>query len=168
MRRRTWLALGAASALLLAIGGGSLALLGPGLRDAKLTSQGREVFAAAARGLLLGILPSESAAHSGAVTALLARIDGLIANLPPHAQGELSDLLALLVSPPGRVAFAGLSSPWQSAGVAEIQAALDDMRVSRVSLRQQGYQALHGIVGAAFFSETSTWGLLGYPGPTPV
>src|SRR4051812_5300487 len=104
MQRRTWLALGAGSALLLAVGGGSLALLGPGLREAKLTDDGRHVFAAAARGLLSGVLPTEGAAQAAAIAALLDRIDGLVANLPAHAQSELSDLLALLASTAGRVA----------------------------------------------------------------
>lgn len=168
MQRRTWLGLGVGSALLLAVGGGSLALLTPGLRQGRLTQEGRAIFAAAARALLAGVLPSEGGAQLTTTAALLDRIDGLIANLPPHGQAELSDLLALLASSPGRVAFAGLSGPWHDAGVAEIQAALDGMRVSRVSLRQQGYQALHDIVGAAYFSEPATWGLLGYPGPTAV
>lgn len=162
MQRRTWLRLGAGSALLLAIGGGSLALLSPGLQGAKLTSSGREVFAGAARGLLAGVLAPEGA------TALLDRIDGLVANLPAHAQSELSDLLALLSSAPGRSAFAGLSVPWPDASAADIQQALEAMRMSSVSLRQQGYQALHDIVGAAYFSDPATWGLLGYPGPIAV
>src|SRR4051812_5410481 len=133
MQRRTWLALGAGSALLLAVGGGSLALLAPGLRDARLSQDGRTVFTGAARGLLAGVLPADGSLQSTAIAALLDRIDGLIANLPPHAQAELSDLLALLASTPGRIAFAGLSAPWQDAGVPQIQAALDGMRVSSVS-----------------------------------
>ena len=37
--------------------------------------------------------------------------------------------------------------------------------VSTLSLKQQAYQALHDIVGAAYFSDPGTWALLGYPGP---
>lgn len=162
MQRRTWLALGAGSALLLAIGGGSLALLSPGLQGAKLTSSGREVFAGAARGLLAGVLVADG------TPALLDRVDALVANLPAHAQSELSDLLALLSSAPGRTAFAGLPAPWRDASVDQIQQALEAMRMSSVSLRQQGYQALHDIVGAAYFSDPATWGMLGYPGPVAV
>jgi hypothetical protein len=126
------------------------------------------VFAGAARGLLDGIIPPEGAQRAAAIADLLTRIDGLIANLPSHAQAELSQLLALLASAPGRRAFAGLTSPWADATTQQVQDALQAMRVSRVSLRQQGYQALHDIVGAAYFSGESTWALLGYPGPLSI
>lgn len=164
MRRRTWLALGALSAAALAVGGGSLALVQPGLRDAKLSPSGRDVFAGAARGILDGTLPKERAS----MQALLARIDALIAALPPHAQGELSQLLALLASAPGRRAFAGLSASWSQATVPQIQDALQSMRLSSVTLRQQAYQALHDIVGAAYFADEATWASIGYPGPVAV
>jgi hypothetical protein len=168
MRRRTWLALGAVSAAALAIGGGGLALLRPGVSHARLSPAGREVFAAAGRALLDGTLPPEAPAQQAGIEALLVRIDALIANLPPHAQAELSQLLALLASAPGRRAFAGLAAPWPQASVAQLQDALQSMRISSVSLKQQGYQALHDIVGAAYFSDPGTWALLGYPGPQAI
>jgi hypothetical protein len=148
--------------------GGSLALLQPGVRDAKLTAAGRDVFAGAARGLLAGTLPSARDAQARSVAALLDRIDALVANLPVHAQQELSQLLSLLEATPGRRAFAGLARPWREADVSEIQAALQSMRISSISLRQQGYQALHDIVGAAYFSDPSTWTTLAYPGPLAI
>ena len=165
MRRRSLLALGVVSAALLAVGGGVVSTLHPGLREARLSAGGREVFAGVSRGLLDGSLPSGGAALERALEALLQRIDGLIAALPPHAHSELSQLLALLASAGGRRALAGLSDPWSVSSVADIQKALQDMRVSGLSLRQQAYQALHDIVGSAYFSDSQTWGLLGYPGP---
>lgn len=168
MDRRHWLALGAFSAAALAVGGGSLALLQPGMADAKLSPAGREVFAGAARGLLDGSLPRDEAGKATAMQALLARIDTLVAGLPPHAQRELSQLLALLASAPGRRAFAGLAPAWPDASIAQLQDALQSMRVSRVSLRRQAYQALHDIAGAAYFSDEATWTQVGYPGPMAV
>ena len=76
----------------------------------------------------------------------------MIAALPPHAQSELSQLLALLASARRPPRLAGLAEPWPSATVADIQQALQAMRVSGISLRQQAYQALHDIVGGAYFS----------------
>ena len=168
MQRRSLLALGAVSAAVLAVGGGALALLQPGLREAKLTPGGREVFAGAARGLLDGSLPARGDALPRALDDLLGRVDGLIAALAPHAQSELSQLLALLASGGGRRTLAGLAEPWASASVPDIQQALQGMRVSGISLRQQAYQALHDIVGSAYFSDAQTWSLLGYPGPRPI
>lgn len=165
MQRRRLLALGAVSAAVLAVGGGMLAALQPGLRDARLSDAGRDVFAGSSRALLDGSLPAGGAGQQRALEGLLERIDAVIAALPPHAQSELSQLLAILASSAGRRALAGLATPWPQASVAEIQQALQDMRVSGISLRQQAYQALHDIVGGAYFSDAQTWGLMGYPGP---
>lgn len=165
MRRRSLLALGAVSAVVLAVGGGTIALLQPGLREARLSPAGRAVFAGASRGLLDGSLPAAGPELTQALDGLLERIDGLIGGLPPHAQSELSQLLALLSSSAGRRAVTGLADPWPDASVADIQQALQGMRVSSLSLKQQAYQALHDIVGSAYFSDARTWGLLGYPGP---
>jgi hypothetical protein len=165
MRRRTWLGLGVLSAALLAAGGGALSLVAsPGIADGKLSAGGRRVFEGAARGLLQGTLPTDPAT----MPPLLDRIEGLIANLAPHAQAELSHLLALLASAPGRRSFATLSSDWNEASVEEVQRAMKSMQVSKLALRRQAYQALHDIVGAAYFSDASTWANLAYPGPTEV
>jgi hypothetical protein len=165
MQRRSLLALGAISAAALALGGGALALLQPGLRDARLSESGREVFAAISRGLLDGILPASDVQSRAAIQALLTRIDGVIAALPPHAQSELSQLLAILASSGGRRALGGVREPWAQASTAEVQAGLQAMRVSGIELRRQAYQALLDFVGGAYFSDRQTWGLLGYPGP---
>jgi hypothetical protein len=160
------LALGAGSAAMLVLAGGTLALLVPGVKDAKLTAPSRDVFAAVARALLDATLPAQG--RAAAIEGLLSRIDALIANLPPHAQEELSQLLALLASAPGRRTFAGITAPWPDAAASDIQSALDAMRRSSITLRQQAYQALHDIVGAAYFSEPGTWAAIGYPGPTAI
>lgn len=157
--------MGVASALALAVGGGFVALLStPGVVDGKLTPAGRKVFAGAARALLDGTMPADAST----LAALLDRIDGLAGSLPPHAQSELSELLTLLASVPGRRAFTGLVPDWPDATVAQIQQGLQSMRVSHFALRRQAYQALHDITGAAYFSDPATWAVLGYPGPAPI
>ncbi len=165
MQRRSWLKLGLASAAVLAVGGGALALIEPGLRESRLSPAGRLVFTHVGRAVLDGSLPTAEPARQAALEGLLARIDALVAALPAHAQAELSQLLALLASSAGRRALAGLSTSWEGASVAEIQAALQSMRVASLSLRQQAYHALHDITLGAYFSDPGTWGLLGYPGP---
>lgn len=167
MRRRSLLTLGVFSAALLALGGGSLALLQPGVREGALSPAGREVFSGVSRALLEGSLPAGEA-MGPALDALLARIDGLVASLPPHSRGELSQLLALLASAPGRRALAGVGEPWRRAPVPQIQQGLNAMRLSSISLRQQAYHALHEIVGSAYFSHPETWGQLAYPGPLKI
>lgn len=168
MQRRSLLALGAVSAAALALGAAALGPLRPGLKDARQSDAARQVFSGASRALLDGSLPSDAQALEAALTGLLDRIDAVIGALPPHSQSELSQLLAVLASAGGRRAIAGLRDPWSEASVADVQRALQGMRVSRISLRQQAYQALHDIVGGAYFSDARTWAVLGYPGPVEI
>lgn len=154
--------------MFLAAAGGLVAVLQPGLQQGRLASAGREVFTSVGRAILTGTLPVEPGAAQIAINGLLDRIDGLTTNLPPHVQAELSQLLGLLAVTAGRRGVAGLSSPWADASVTDVQQALQGMRLSGVSLRQQAYQALHDIVGGAYFADASTWPALGYPGPTEI
>lgn len=168
MQRRTLLKLGAASAAVLIVAGGAAALLQPGLKGGVLSDAGREVFSAVGRAVLDKTLPADEGARQVALQGLLTRVDILVQSLPPHAQAELSQLLALLASAPGRRALAGLSQPWPEASIVDIQHALQDMRLSALALRQQAYAALHDITAGAYFSDPSSWPLLGYPGPLKI
>lgn len=154
-----------ASLLVLASAGGVLALSTPGIVAGRFTDASREVVQALARALLEGSLPDEAVALDQALTALLERTEALVAGLPAHAQAELSQLLALLTSSAGRRWLAGIEPSWADASVAQVQAGLAEMRRSSLSLRLQAYQALHDVVGSAYFSDPSTWAVLGYPGP---
>lgn len=168
MQRRRLLQLGLVSAATLALVGGAASRIGPGLIDGKLSAAGRNIFAAVGRAVLDGSLPPAAAAQAHALGGLLNRIDAVAAALPPHAQSELSQLLALLDTGAGRVAFTGLSSDWSEATVPQVQAALQSLRTSRLELRRQAYQALHDVVGGAYFSDPATWSVLGYPGPLDI
>jgi hypothetical protein len=168
MKRRRLLQLGLGGAAALVLVGGGLSLAQPGLVDGRLSPRSREVFAALARALLDGALPAAPSARQAAITAHLGRVDATIAGLPAHVQKELSMLLAVLGSAPGRLGLAALHDDWPQASVAAIQAALQGMRFSSIAMRQQAYLALHELTNGAYFSDPSTWPLLGYPGPTAV
>ena len=169
MQRRTLLKLGLTSAAVLVVAGGAASRWQPGLQaDASLSPGGREVFLAIGRGVLDKSLPQETDARQVALDGLLGRIDTLVQALPPHAQAELSQLLSVLASAPGRLALAGLRQPWAQASVADLQQALQDMRLSALALRQQAYGALHDIATGAYFADAATWPLLGYPGPMEI
>lgn len=139
-----------------------------GLDRGRLSSSGRDVFRAVGRAVLDASLPPEGLTRQAGLDGLLDRIDQLTLALPPHAQSELSQLLALLASTPGRRVMAGLGQAWTSAPELDIQQALQGMRMSGLALRQQAYAALHDITAAAYFSDASTWQQLGYPGPSPI
>jgi len=157
--------LGLGSAALLAVGGGWWATTPPGWQRAGFSAPAQQVWLAVGRAVLDGSLPDEAPARDTALQGLLERLNVAVAALPAHAQQELSQLLSLLGSVPGRRWLGGLATDWRDASVPELQVALQDMRSSRVSLRVQAYQALHDLVGAAYFSEPQTWAVLGYPGP---
>lgn len=168
MQRRTLLKLGAGASVALLLVGGGLALVEPGLRQGRLTAAGRTVFAAVARAVLDGSLPADAAARDAALHAQLLRLNEALSGFSAPVQAELSQLLAILASAPGRIAFAGLSEPWPQASVAQIQTALQGMRVSAISLREQAYHALRDLTNAAYFSDPRTWSLLGYSGPVAI
>ncbi len=168
MQRRTLLRLGLGTATLLAVVGGGVAWLRPGLSNGHLTPAGQSVFRAVARAVLDGSLPADEAARGTALTSHLSRVDDAVAAFPAATQAELSQLLALLAAPPGRLALAGLSTAWEQATVTDIQQALQGMRTSGLDLRQQAYHALRDLTNAAFYADTQAWPLLGYPGPTAV
>ncbi len=168
MQRRSLLKLGAGSVAVLLLAGGAAALLQPGLQDGRLGTAGREVFSAVGRGVLEKSIPVALGAQQIALNGLLDRVDVLVSGLPPHAQSELSQLLSLLASAGGRRALAGLAQPWAEASAAEIQQALQGMRLSTLALRQQAYAALHDITASAYFSDPASWALLGYPGPVKI
>ena len=159
--------LGVGAAIVLATAGSVALLVRPGLSAGQLTPAAREVFIAAGQAILDRSLPDGDARHAS-LSAFLQRVDALIGNLPEHVQGELSQLLAILCTAPGRVALAGLQAEWSHASVAEVQKALQDMRTSGTALRRQAYQALHDITGAAYFADATTWPVLGYPGPREI
>lgn len=160
--------LGLGSALALGLGGGLLATLEPGWQRAGFSPGATQVWRAVGRAFLDGALPTEPTAQARALDGLAQRLQVAVLALPEHAQAELSQLLALLATAVGRRTLAALPTDWPQATVPELQAALQDMRTSRISLRVQGYLALHDLVGVAYFSEPATWTVLDYPGPIKI
>ncbi len=165
MRRRALLQLGLGATAVMAVAGGGMVLWRPGLQDGRLSAPAREVVRAVARAVLDGSLPHAPAEQHAALQAHLGRFDDTVASFPASTQAELSQLMALLASTPGRRVLAGLSTPWPDAPTAEVQAALQGMRMSGVALRQQAYQALRDLTNAAYFSDPSAWASMHYPGP---
>lgn len=165
MQRRVWLKLGVASAAVLAVAGGTLALWPGPATGSRLSPSARSVMQAVGAAVLEGSLPAAGPARAAALAGLLTRLDDLVAGLPPHAQRELAQLLQLLGTSAGRRLLAGVEAPWPEASVAQVQAGLQGMRTSRLTLRRQAYQALHDLVAGAYFADPLTWSQLGYPGP---
>ncbi|MCM5678418.1 hypothetical protein M8A51_02610 [Schlegelella sp. S2-27] len=165
MERRTLLRLGLGSAVLLALAGGGAALLRPGLEGVRLTRAGREVLRAVTLAVLDGSLPQAAAAREQELARQIARVEEFVSALPRATRSELSQLVGLLGTAPGRVALAGLHADWTEASVPDVQQALESMRQSRLELRRQAYHALRDITNGTFYAVPEHWALMGYPGP---
>jgi hypothetical protein len=170
MKRRSLLKLGLGTALLVGVAGGGMVLLSqPGLDAAgRLGPAARGLMHALAEALLDGSWPAAPAERSAAIERHLDHVDATIAALPAPTRAELSQLLTLLASAPGRLALAGLGCAWEQAGTAELQAALLAMRDSRLPPRQQVYQALRELHCLVFYTDPAHWALCGYPGPREI
>jgi hypothetical protein len=166
MQRRTLLKLSLGAGTALAVAGAGVAWWVPGVQGDGLSAPARQLFVAVAQAVLDGALPDEAVAREKAIVAHLKRLDQSIAGLAPATRDELSQLLALLTVAPGRLALAGLTHDWSQASLAEVQAALQAMRLSRSTTRQQVYHALRDLTNAAYYADAATWAQLGYPGPT--
>jgi hypothetical protein len=166
MQRRTLLGLGLAGTALLAAAGGAAAWLHEGAwRDGKLLPAGRRVLESVALAVLAGSLPDDSNAQAAAIAGHLTRMEAMINAMPSHTQHDLANLLALLAMPPLRSTVVGLHNAWETASLADVQAALQSMRQSSLLLRRQAYGALRDLTHAAYFADASTWSVLRYPGP---
>lgn len=168
LQRRTFLRLGLGAAVALAVAGGAVALVQPGLVQGKLSPTARTLVSRVAQAMLLGSLPPAGDAQQAALLGVLSRCDQFIATLPDPVQTELSQLLGLLGTSLGRRTLAGLGPTWEEATTDEVTAALAAMRASDTSLRVVAYQGLHDIVCAPYFSGEESWQLLGYPGPRAI
>jgi hypothetical protein len=168
LRRRSFLKLGIGSAIVLAVAGGTIALMKPGLIDGKLSPSARLVLTRVAQAMLAGTLPVEPDRQKLSLDALLQRTDAFLVGLPVHVLAELDQLLGLLASAPGRRWLVGLSASWEDATAAETYGALKSMLASGTELRIQACQGLHDLVMVPYFSGEESWAVLGYPGPTPV
>ena len=151
--------------MLIALGGGALALARPGWQDARLTPEGRALFAAIATAVLDGLLSADAQTRQSQLDAHLSRLEATVAGLHPIARAQVRQLTALLLHPLGRRLLAGLDEDWPKAAVATVAESLQAMRVSSLALRQQAFQALRELTNGAYFAHPETWGAIGYPGP---
>lgn len=115
--------------------------------------------------MLAGALPADADAKRQAIADTVRGIDVAVAGLPPSTQEELSQLFALLALPPGRLAIARVTRPWNEASEADVRACLDRFRSSSLTLLRSAYGALHQLTFAAWYGNPASWPSIGYPGP---
>jgi hypothetical protein len=119
------------------------------------------------RSFLSGILPAEPAANRQAVEESLATTDRYFAALSPATQGEAQQALGLMNLAPVRWLL-GVWSPWASAGEAQVNAALEALRTSRLATARQIFQLLSAMATVGWYGQPASWAAIGYPGPPTV
>jgi hypothetical protein len=164
MERRRFLQLGAASAVVLAVAGGTAALWTPGLRDDRLTTEGRAAMGALARAYLGDALaPTDTA-----LKRHLDLIDELIGALQPAVRDELGLLLSLLTNAGGRLGLFGHATALELRPVDALRSTLEGLRHSRLALRQQAYFGLRELHAGTHYAQPEAWARIGYPGPLKI
>lgn len=134
----------------------------------KLTLAGRQTFRAISATVLEGSLPPPGLQRELQLDAHLVRLEQVLAAFPHETQREVAQLLAILGNPVARYALTGLRRSWEDSSSTDTSNALERMRVSQISLRQQAYHALRDLTNAAFYADPTAWPLMGYPGPNPL
>ena len=131
---------------------------------AALDPSARAIVAAIAPVMLAGALPPGDRFHA----ALHNVVEGTgiaIAGLPPSTQREIGQLFSLLSFPLARYFVAGVHRSWDRAQPSEIEPFLQAWRTSPIATLRIAYDALHQLIGAAWYGNPESWPPIGYPGP---
>jgi hypothetical protein len=163
--RRRFIQAGAAGAVLLAL----VALVDrpraqASTRLRNLDARGVELLRALIPVVLAGALPT-GPERPAAIAETIEAFDRALSGLEPEIQGEIAQMLSLLLFPPTRIAVAGVGSPWSEASAQEVAEFLRGWRESRSELKRSGYRALTQLLQAAWYGNTRSWAAIGYPGP---
>lgn len=168
MPKRRWflktaLAIGAVGATL-----GGMVFWHRGLRDGKLTAHGRDVCHGLARGILGPMLPQDAALRAATLEAHLDNLEDFIRGTPAVMQIQVNAVLGLLGNAPTRYMLTDLGHSWRDASDAQIERALDTMRINPLPTQRLTYQVVRGLTCMSFFSNSANWPLTGYTGPLDI
>ncbi|WP_313950906.1 hypothetical protein [Accumulibacter sp.] len=158
--RRQFIQTGLAGSLLLSCSGW---LNAAGQR--RLSDGEREMLGAVVNAMLEGVLPQPSVQRRQLVALTVDGVATAVAGLSVASQKEIGELFGLLVIAPGRMLIAGVGKPWREASVADVGEFLQSWRVSRLSLLQGAYGALHDLTFGAWYGRPDSWEAIAYPGP---
>lgn len=110
-------------------------------------------------------LSADLATRTPILDTMLQRIDGMILRLGAPNQKQLLQLFDLLSFAPSRYLTAGLTSTWDKATPAEVDAFLQRWRDSRVGLFNAAYRMLCKVATVTYFALPASFKESGYPGP---
>lgn len=91
--------------------------------------------------------------------------DALLQKMDASVRAEMKQLLRLFENALTNALFGGRPRPFTSLSPPTQDEVLREWRDSRLEVRRTGYQALRGLVLAAYYGDARTWAAVGYPGP---
>lgn len=147
---------------------GGLVFWHRGLSEGKLTQHGRDVLHGLARGVLGPQLPSDAAEREAVLTRHVDNLESFIRGTPAVLQIQVNAILGLLGNPPTRYMLTDLKGSWREASDAQIDRALENMRLNPLPTQRLTYQVVRGLTCMTFFSDSANWPLTGYPGPLDI
>lgn len=100
--------------------------------------------------------------------AVVAGVDAAVLSLPRPVQAEVRELFDVLAHPLGRRWLAGLRDDWREATPQALSGFLGRWQTSRLALLRSGFQALHSLIGAAWYGQPASWEAIGYRQPQHV
>ncbi len=96
-------------------------------------------------------------------TDALATVDSLLAGLDPALSGDLP--LALRLVEYGPIVFDATFTRFSRMDEVERDASLEAWMTSRLTVRRVAFTALRNLAFFGYYSQDSTWSLIGYRGP---
>ena len=113
-------------------------------------------------------LPKEPAARGAAIDDALEVADRYFSSFSPAVQADALQAFDLLDLWLVRRWIAGVSSPWESASAQQVNAFLENFRVSRLDTLRQIYRLLEGVATVGWYGQPAAWAQLDYPGPITI
>jgi hypothetical protein len=162
MNRRTFLRRGLTGGVLLALGGGGLALWPTRARH--LPRRALESLDERRFAVLAAIAERIVRAPGADPTEIAHRVDATLAKLP-DARHDIRQLLLVFENALVALLLGARPQPFTHLSPERQDALLEAWRGSRLAFRRSGYQALRKLTLAAHYSSSSSWESVGYPGP---
>lgn len=165
--RRGFMQLSASSAAALTVGASFVSLSGcskvPAAAGFKTLRPGDiEFLSAIAPVILNGSYPGPLG--NKAEERLMHSLDRLIGTLQEYARSQLVLMLNMMQYPPIRI-FAGARwKDWNEMSHADIEAFLDEWKLSLIELKRMGYGSLCKLFAICWYREPENFALSGYPG----
>ena len=114
------------------------------------------------------MLPREPKQREAILETHLDNLEAFIRGTPEVMQIQVNAVLGLLGNAPTRYMLTDLSGSWRKASDAQIERALENMRLNPLPTQRLTYHVVRGLTCMSFFNQSANWPMIGYPGPLDI